>query len=124
MPEGYILPVGQLLLLGLFILLFSAIDTGMNAAMGLTVALMAIPGIAGVTIFGLMRAIATLLGVWFVIVTINLLWYRGDALYVVFAAVFLVGYALLTWGMLWLAQVATVVGSNASPSLAPRTIDA
>lgn len=124
MPEGYILPAGQLLILALFVLLFTAIDTGMNTGMGLTVALMDVPGAVGLMIFGLMRAVATYLGVWFIINTINLLWYRGDALYVAYAFVFLIGYALLTWAMLRLAQIAAVVGSNASPSLKTSTADA
>lgn len=124
MPESFILPAGQLLILGLFVLLFTAIDTGMNTAMGLTVALMDVPGAVGLLIFGLMRAVATFLGVWFIINTINLVWYRGDALYVVYASAFLISYGLLTWGMLRLAQIAAVVGSNASPSLTASTADA
>lgn len=124
MPESYLLPVGQLLIVALFVLLFTAIDTGMNAAMGLTVALMDVPGVVGLTIFGVMRALATFLGVWFIVTAINLIWYRADALYIVYGAAFLIGYALLTWGMLWLAQVAAVVGSNASPALSSRPIDA
>jgi hypothetical protein len=61
MPEGYILPSGQMLILALFVLVFTAVDTGMNAAMGLTVALMDVPGVVGITIFGVMRALATFL---------------------------------------------------------------
>jgi ABC-type transport system involved in multi-copper enzyme maturation permease subunit len=112
---------GQLLMLAALVLAFTLIDTVMNTAMGLMVALLDVPGAVGISLFAVLRALATAFGLWWIVTTVNLMWFSSPGMYAVFGTGLLVVYAGLTWGMLRLAQMAAVVGSNASPAPRPVT---
>lgn len=113
--QGLTVTPGHVLVISLFVIGFTLIDAVMNVVLGLLAALLAVPGVVGLSIFGSLRVVATWYGVWWIVNTVNVMMYQPGLLFLLVGVGGLIFYAFLTWIALLGAELAAVTGSNASP---------
>lgn len=106
----------DILMLILFVVAFSGIEAIYNPALGLLIALLSLPGSVAMTVYVLLRVLLGYLSIWWIVETVNRMFYQADWSYVGYGVAGPVMALILLWFTLRLAEFAAVRRSKVTPA--------